>query len=86
MNGRPITLISLTPKQIYKEQLKLKKKEIVEKESLYIRGTLFTNKVLPGFDDDDILRLSTDLLTLEDVFHCIYLSLNLFKEGEDDTN
>jgi hypothetical protein len=38
MNGRPITLVSLTPKQIYEEQMKLKKENMVEKESLYIRG------------------------------------------------
>jgi len=38
MNERLITLESLTPKQIYEEQLKLKKKKIVENKSLYIRG------------------------------------------------
>jgi hypothetical protein len=57
MNGRPITLISLTPKQIEEEQLKLKKEKMVEKESLYIRETFFTNKVLLGFDDDVIFCL-----------------------------
>jgi len=31
MNGGPITLVSLTPKQIYEEQVKLKKKKMVEK-------------------------------------------------------
>ena len=40
MNGRPITLVSLTPKQIYKEQLKLKKDKKVERMSFYIRGTM----------------------------------------------
>ena len=38
MNGRPITLVYLTPKKIYEEQMKLKKENMVEKESLYIRG------------------------------------------------
>jgi hypothetical protein len=37
MNRRPITLVFLTPKQIYDEQLKLKKEKMVENESLYIR-------------------------------------------------
>jgi hypothetical protein len=48
INGRPITLVSLIPKQTYEEQLKLKKTEIIEKESLYlyIKGTLFSNKIL----------------------------------------
>ena len=40
LNGRLITLVSLTPKQIYKEQLKLKKDKKVEKMSFYIRGTI----------------------------------------------
>jgi hypothetical protein len=35
---RLITLLSLIPKQIYEEQLKLKEK-MVEKKSMYIRGT-----------------------------------------------
>jgi len=52
MNGRLITLASLTPKQIYEEKLKLKEGNMTEKENLYIRGTFFTNKVLLGFDDD----------------------------------
>jgi hypothetical protein len=55
MNGRPITLVCLTPKKIYKEKLKLKKGQMVEKESLYIRGTSFANKVLFCFNDDAIL-------------------------------
>ena len=33
MNGRPITLVSLTPKQIYEEQLKLKKRKMVERKA-----------------------------------------------------
>jgi hypothetical protein len=37
MNRRPITLVFLTPKQIYDEQLKLKKEKMVENESLYIK-------------------------------------------------
>jgi hypothetical protein len=41
MNRRPITLVSLTCKQIYEEQLKLKKEKMVENESLYIRGPSF---------------------------------------------
>ena len=86
MNGRPITLVSLTPKQIYEEQLKLKKENMVKKESLHIKGTFFANKVHLGFDDDVILQLGIDLLTLEDVFHHINLRSNLLKEEEDDTN
>jgi hypothetical protein len=65
---RHIILVSLTPKQIYEEQLELKKKKMVEKESIYIRGAFFANKVFLGFDDDVILQVGTDLLTLEDVF------------------
>jgi uncharacterized membrane protein YbjE (DUF340 family) len=38
MNERLITLLSLISKQIYEEQLKLKEK-MVEKKSMYIRGT-----------------------------------------------
>jgi len=38
---RHISLVSLTPKQIYEEQLELKKKKMVKKESIYIRGGLF---------------------------------------------
>jgi hypothetical protein len=53
---------------------------------LYIRGTFFANKVLLGFDDDVILWLDTDLLTLENVFHDTDLRSNLFKEMKDDTN
>jgi hypothetical protein len=45
----------LTPKQIYEKQQKLKKQKMVEKESLYIKGTFFANKVLLGFHDDAIL-------------------------------
>ena len=37
MGGRPITLLSLTPKKIHEEQLKLKNEKIVKKESLYVR-------------------------------------------------
>jgi hypothetical protein len=40
MNGRPITLVSSTPKQIYKDQLKLKKDKKVENMSFIIRGTI----------------------------------------------
>jgi len=92
MNGRPITLVSSTPKQIYKDQLKLKKDKKVENMSFIIRGTIpysyawWSDKVLFSFDDNVILQLSTDLLTLEDVFHDIDLRSNLLKEEEDDTN
>ena len=34
MNKRPITLVSLKPKQINEEQLKLKREKMVENESL----------------------------------------------------
>jgi hypothetical protein len=33
MNGRPITLVSLTPKQIYEEQLKLNKGKMAERKA-----------------------------------------------------
>jgi hypothetical protein len=36
--------------------------------------------ILLGFDDDVIFWFVTDLLTLEDVFHDIYLRSNIFKE------
>jgi hypothetical protein len=39
MNERPITLVSLTPKQIYEKQLNFKKEMMI----------------LLGFDDDDII-------------------------------
>jgi hypothetical protein len=86
VNGRPITLVSLIPKQIYEKQLKLKNKKIVENESLYIKRTFFANKVLLGFDDDVILQFGTNLLTLEDVFYYIDSKWNLYKEGKDYTN
>jgi hypothetical protein len=70
MNGRPITLVSLTPKQIYEKQLNFKKEMMI----------------LFGFDDDDIIQVGTDLFIFKDVFHYIYSRSNLFKEREDDTN
>jgi hypothetical protein len=60
--------VSLTPKQIYEEQLKLKKAKMIENESLYIRGTFFANKVFLCFNDDVILPFDTDFFTLEDFF------------------
>jgi len=86
MNKTHVTLVFLTPKQIYEEQLKLKKEKMVENESLYIKGTFFANKVLLGFDDDAIIWLDTNLLTLKDVFQDTHSRLNLSKEEEDDTN
>ena len=68
INRKPITLVFLTPKQIYEKQLKLKKKKMVENESLYIKGTFFANKVILSFNDDAIIWLDTDLLTLKDIF------------------
>jgi len=44
INGRHITFVSLISKQIYEEQLKLKKEEIIEKESLYIQGSCFLTR------------------------------------------
>jgi hypothetical protein len=86
MNEKLITLVSLTPKQIYEEQLKLNKEKMVENEACISGGTFFTNKVFLDFVDDDvILRFDINLLTLEDVFHDSD-SMNLFKEGDDDTN
>jgi len=81
-----ITLVTLTLKQIYEEQLKLKNENMVKNKNLHIRGTFFANKVHLGFDDDVILYLGVDLLTLEDVFHHIGSRSNLLKEKEDDTN
>ena len=50
---------------MFKEkQLKLKKGRMVENESLYTRITFFANNVLLGFNDDAIVQLGTDLLTL----------------------
>jgi hypothetical protein len=45
MNGRHITLVLLTPKQIYEEQLKLNKKKMVEKKSLYLRGPSLLTRI-----------------------------------------
>ena len=86
INRRPITLVSLILKQTYEEQLKLKKGEIIKKESLYIKGNLFSNKILFCFDDNVIFWLGSDLLTLKDFFHNTDSRSNLFKEMEDDTN
>ena len=52
MDGRSITLVPLTIKQIYDEQLKFKKGKMIENESLYVRKTFFANKVLSGYDVD----------------------------------
>jgi len=49
-------------------------------------GPFLANKVLLGFDDDVILWLDTDLLTLENVFHDTDLRSDLFKETKDDMN
>jgi predicted secreted acid phosphatase len=73
-----VTLVSLTPKKIYKEQLKLKKGKMNKKERLHIKRAFFPNKVLFGFDDDIILQLGDDILTFKDVFHDIDSRLNLF--------
>jgi len=86
MNRRPITLVFLTPKQIYDEQLKLKKEKMVENESLYIKGPSLLTSFFFCFDDDANIWLDTDLLTLKDVFHDTHSRLNLSKEEEDDTN
>jgi hypothetical protein len=56
----------------------------ISRESLYIKGTFFANKVLLSFDNNVVLWLGTDLLTLEYVFHYTNSRLILFKEGEDD--
>jgi hypothetical protein len=61
MDGRPIALVPFTPKQIYDEQLKLKKRMMAKKESLYIMKIFFANKVLPGFEDDVIFWFGTNL-------------------------
>jgi hypothetical protein len=45
MNRRHITLVSLTPKQIYEEQLKLNKKKMVEKKSLYLMGPSLLTRI-----------------------------------------
>jgi hypothetical protein len=37
----------------------------ISRESLYIKGTFFANKVLLNFDNNVVLWLGTDLLTLE---------------------
>ena len=52
INEMYIILILLTPKQVYDELQKLKKGKMTETKSLYIRETLFANKVLLGFNDD----------------------------------
>jgi len=73
-----VTFVSLTPKKMYEEQLKLKKGKMSEKERLHIKRAFFPNKVLFGFDDDVILQLGDDILTIKDVFHDIDSRLNLF--------
>ena len=52
INEMSIILVLLTPKQVYDELQKLKKGKMTETKSLYIRETLFANKVLLGFNDD----------------------------------
>jgi hypothetical protein len=65
----------------------LKKEKIVDKKSLFIKGTFFANKVLLGFDDDVNLWLGMIFFfILEDVLHNTNSRSNLFKEGKDDTN
>jgi hypothetical protein len=59
---------------------------MVENESFHIRGTFFANNNFFGFDDEVMLRLGIDLLTLEYVLHNTDSRSNLFKEGKDDTN
>ena len=54
VDGRLIILVPLSSMQIYDEQLNLKMGKMAKKESLYIKKTLFVNKVLLGFDDDAI--------------------------------
>ena len=41
INGISVTLVSLIPQQIYKEQLKMKRGKVIENESLYTKGTFF---------------------------------------------
>jgi hypothetical protein len=53
---------------------------------LYIKGNLFSNKILFCFDDNVIFWLGSDLLTLKDFFYNTDSRSNLFKEMEDDTN
>jgi hypothetical protein len=53
----------LIPKQIYEEQLKLKKRDYWKGKLVY-PGALFSNKILFGFDDNAILWLGSDLLIL----------------------
>jgi hypothetical protein len=61
MDERPITLVPLTPKQWYDDQLKLKKGNMdKKKESLDIMKTVFANKVLLSFDNDVIFSLGID--------------------------
>lgn len=59
MDERFITLVQLTPKQIYDVQLILKRGKMVKNKSLYIKEILFAIKVLWGFDDDDIILYGT---------------------------
>jgi hypothetical protein len=47
------------------KQLKFKQGRMVEKESLFIRRTFFTNKVLLDFNDDENFQLGPDLLTIK---------------------
>jgi len=47
------------------KQLKFKQGRMVEKESLFIRKTFFTNKVLLDFNDDENFQLGPDLLTIK---------------------
>jgi len=84
--GRPITLVPLKLKQIYDEQLKLKTGKMIKNESLYIRETFFANDVFPGFDDDVIFQLGTNLFFSCDDLQVIYSRKNTFEEGGDDMN
>lgn len=86
MNKRPITLVPLTVKHIYDEQLKLKTWKMDKKESLCIKKTFFVNKVLMGFDDDIIFLLGTDLFSLREDLHVIDSRLIPLEEGGGDIN
>jgi len=84
--GRPITLVPLKLKQIYDEQLKLKTEKMIKNESLYIKETFFANEVFPGFDDDVIFQLGTNLFSSCDDLQVIYSRKNPFEKGGDDMN
>lgn len=79
-----VVLLSLSYKQVYEDQLKLKGDKKVEKENLYVRARVIQNiflvdKVLQCFDDETLFRSYDDDVPLVYDFHVLDSRSNLSK-------